>query len=118
MVKCDFYDVFGVGKGVFVDEIKKVYCKKVKEYYLDCNVDNVEVVEVKFKEVNEVYEILKDVEKKVVYDCYGYVVFEGGMGGGGCGGYSGQGDFVSVFLDVFDDFFGDFMGGGGCGGGC
>lgn len=82
MVKCDYYEIFGVLKGVSVDEFKKVYCCKVKEFYFDWNFDNFDV-EVQFKEVNEVYDVLKDVDKKVVYDCYGYVVFEGGMGGGG-----------------------------------
>lgn len=71
MVKCDYYEVLGVVKIVSDDEIKKVYCKLVMKYYLDCNFDNVEVEE-KFKEVVEVYEILFDGEKCSMYDWMGY----------------------------------------------
>lgn len=119
MVKCDYYEVLGVIWGVLVEEIKKVYCIKVKELYLDCNKD-CKVLEVVFKDVNEVYDCLKDDQKKVVYDCFGYGVFDGlgGFGGGfGCGGQV-NGDFGFVFVDVFEDFFGDMMGccqGGGGG---
>lgn len=67
MLKCDFYEVLGVGCDVFECDIKKVYKCFVMKYYLDCNLGDVGVVE-KFKEVKEVYEILIDVQKKVVYD--------------------------------------------------
>lgn len=57
-MKWDYYEVLGLVKGVLDDEIKKVYCKFFKKYYLDINkeVD----VEEKFKEVFEVYEVLSD----------------------------------------------------------
>lgn len=55
------------------------------KFYFDKNLDNKEVEE-KFKEVVEVYEVLSDFDKKVRYDCYGYVGVNfnvGGFGGGG-----------------------------------
>lgn len=66
MVKRDYYEVLGVNKSVFKDEIKKVYCKLLKKYYLDINKE--EGVDEKFKEIFEVYEVLSDENKCVNYD--------------------------------------------------
>lgn len=58
----DYYKVLGVMKIVLVDEIKKVYCKFVKQYYLDKNKGDKDVEE-KFKVINEVNEVFGDFEK-------------------------------------------------------
>lgn len=60
MVKRDYYEILGVFKIVEECEIKKVYKCLVMKYYLDCNQGDKEV-EVKFKEIKEVYEVLIDV---------------------------------------------------------
>lgn len=70
MVKIDFKDyylILGLSKGVSGEEIKRVYCKLVWKYYLDMNFGDCKV-EVCFKEVNEVYEVLLDLEKCKKYD--------------------------------------------------
>ena len=107
MSKRDYYDVLGVQKGSGPDAIKKAYRTKAKELHPDRNSDNPNA-ESQFKEVNEAYEVLKDVDKKAAYDRYGHAAFEGAGGQG----FGGGGDFSSAFSDVFDDLFGDFMGGG------
>ena len=110
MAKRDYYEVLGVNKDASQSELKSAYRKLAKKYHPDLNKDNPEA-EVKFKEVNEAYEVLSDETKKAKYDQYGHAAFDGtaGAGGGyGAGGFGGFGGFE----DIFDMFTGGGFGGG------
>ena len=63
----DYYKILGVGKSASQQEIKKAYRKLAAKYHPDKNPDDPSA-EDKFKEVGEAYEVLKDPEKRKLYD--------------------------------------------------
>jgi len=68
----DYYQILGVPRNASSEEIKKAYYKLAHKYHPDKR----EGDEKKFKEINEAYQILSDVEKRAQYDRFGRV-FEG-----------------------------------------
>ena len=105
MSKRDYYDVLNCQKGAAITEIKASYRKLAMEFHPDKNPGD-HTAEVKFKEINEAYDVLKDDQKRAAYDRFGHAAFEhnGGRGNGN------PFDFASSFTDIFDDLFGDFTG--------
>src|SRR5262249_45764592 len=112
MAKRCYYDVLGVERTAHESELKAAFRKLAMKWHPDRNPGD-KSSEVRFKEINEAYEILKDVDKRAAYDRFGHAAFEH-AGPGAAGGF---GDVASAFADIFDDLFG--MGGGrrGRGGG-
>jgi len=106
MSKRCYYETLGCKKGATIEEIKTSFRKLAMEVHPDRNPDD-HTAEVRFKEINEAYDVLKDGQKRAAYDRFGHAAFENGMGGRGPSGF----DFASSFTDVFDDLFGEFMGG-------
>ena len=106
--KRDYYEVLGVDKQADEAAIKKAYRSLAKKYHPDMNPDNKEA-EMKFKEVNEAYDVLSDSDKRQKYDQYGHAAFDPASGAGGFGG--GFGDFGDIFSSFFGGGFGGFGGG-------
>lgn len=97
-----YYETLEVERSVNDAGLKTAFRKLAMKWHPDKNPGD-QTSEVKFKEINEAYEILKDGDKRAAYDRYGHAAFEqGGMGGGhGFGQGFGQG-----FADIFEDLFG------------
>ena len=108
--KRDYYEVLGVNREAGADEIKKAYRSLAKKYHPDMNPGD-KSAEVKFKEVNEAYDVLSDEDKRAKYDQFGHAAFDPTAGGGGSGFGGGFGGFGSDF--DFGDIFSSFFGGGG-----
>ncbi len=113
MAKQDYYELLGISKDASDVEIKKAYRSMAMKYHPDRNPGDKEA-EIKFKEVTEAYEILKDGQKRAAYDRYGHAAFAqgagAGFGGGGFGGFNF--DFSGAgFGSIFEDIFSEFMGG-------
>ncbi len=97
----DYYRILGVSKDASEEEIKKSYRKIAMQYHPDRNPGNKESEE-KFKIASEAYEVLRDPQKREIYDRYGIE----GLRGTGFTGFRGFEDIFSAFSDVFEDFFG------------
>ncbi|PSC75824.1 molecular chaperone [Micractinium conductrix] len=85
-----YYEVLGVEKTASDAEIKKAHRKAALKHHPDKGGD-----EEKFKEINEAYDVLRDSEKRGVYDKFGEEAVKEGMGGGGGGG--GPADIFDLF---------------------
>lgn len=113
MSKRDYYDVLGVSKGADASEIKKAYRKLAVKYHPDKNPDD-RTAEDRFKEATEAYEVLRDPEKRKLYDQYGHAGVGAGQGFGG-GGFGGGAGMEFDLSDALRAFMRDFGGGGGFG---
>ena len=114
-MKRDYYEVLGVPRDADLQQIKKAYRKRARQYHPDtCDTPDGEEM---FKEATEAYEVLCDQQKRQVYDAYGHDGLR--RGGGGAGGYEGFGGDFGDFGDIFSNLFGGAFGqafGGGFGG--
>src|SRR5271163_2118769 len=66
----DYYDILGVARTASADEIKKAFRKLARIHHPDVAKDKAKG-EIKFKEINEAYEVLSDPEKRQKYDQLG-----------------------------------------------
>lgn len=106
MSKRDYYEILDVSRNATEDEIKKTYRRLALQYHPDRNPGDMEAEE-RFKEAAEAYEVLRDPQKRELYDLYGHE----GLKGTGFTGFRGFEDIFSSFSDIFEDFFGFGTGG-------
>ncbi len=100
IAKRDYYDILGVDRNATAEGLKANYRKLALKYHPDRNPGNKEAEE-NFKEAAEAYEVLRDPQKRNIYDHYGHE----GLRGTGFSGFRGFEDIFSSFTDIFDDFF-------------
>ena len=132
----DYYSTLGVAKTASDKELKQAYRKLARKHHPDVNQGD-KAAESRFKELNEAYEVLGDVDKRKKYDELGanWRQYEqagapgfGGQAGGAwnvnVGGQPGGGfrtmtpeEMQEAFgdSDPFSDFFHTFFGGAGVG---
>lgn len=65
----DYYTLLGISKNTSSDAIRKAYRKSARKFHPDINKDP--EAEERFKEIGEAYAVLKDAEKRKLYDQFG-----------------------------------------------
>ena len=107
----DFYQTLGVQRGVGEEEIKKAYRKLAMTYHPDRN-NGAKESEEKFKAITEAYDVLRDPNKRALYDRYGEAGLRGGAGGFH---HVDLSEALSIFMRDLGGLggFGDLFGGGG-----
>src|SRR6202158_3323897 len=95
-----YYETLEVERNADESKLKAAFRKLAMKWHPDKNPGDASS-EMRFKEINEAYEVLKDGDKRAAYDRFGHAAFEQGGGGPGFGA-----GFASSFSDIFEDLFG------------
>ena len=106
----DFYNTLGVARGASELEIKTAYRKLAMAYHPDRNNGSKEAEE-KFKSITEAYDVLRDPDKRRLYDRYGEAGLRGGAGGFH---HVDLSEALNIFMRDLGGLggFGDLFGGG------
>src|SRR6201747_1654719 len=96
-----YYETLEVERTADDSKLKAAFRKLAMKWHPDKNPGDASS-EIRFKEINEAYEVLKDGDKRAAYDRFGHAAFEQGAGGGPGFGAG----FASSFSDIFEDLFG------------
>src|ERR1041385_5432032 len=114
----DFYTVLGVSRTATDDEIKTAYRKLAMAHHPDRNNGSKESEE-RFKEITEAYDVLRDAQKRAVYERYGEACLRGGGGAAAGFHHFDLSEVLNVFMrdfgfgaTGFDAMFGNAREGG------
>ena len=102
----DYYALLGVPRDADEAALKKAYRRLAMEHHPDRNGGD-KAAEARFKEITEAYEVLRDTEKRAIYDRYGEDGLRRGMGGAPGGFHHFD---LSEALNIFMRDFGGFAG--------
>ncbi|RTZ66980.1 MAG: J domain-containing protein [Aquificaceae bacterium] len=111
----DYYEILGVSKDATQSDIKRSYRKLARKYHPDVSKEH--DAEVRFKELGEAYEVLKDPEKREAYDQLGTNWKSGQSGFQPPPDWStdfdfGNGGYTQGNAQDYSSFFEDLFGGG------
>lgn len=99
--KADYYEVLRITRSAAPEEIKKAYRRLALKYHPDRNPGDQQAND-RFREAAEAYEVLRDPQKRSLYDQFGHA----GLEGLNVGSFSNFDNIFASFGDIFNEFFG------------
>jgi len=105
MSSINYYEVLQVPKNSTDVEIKKSYRKLAMKWHPDKNPDNAEEAAKKFQEIGEAYDVLSDLEKRAIYNQFGYEGLRDGVPDSN-GDTTGAYTYKHNAQEIFEGFFG------------
>jgi molecular chaperone DnaJ len=99
-MQADYYELLGLDRSASEDEVRRAYRRMAKDHHPDLNPEDTEA-DTRFKEINEAYEVLRDPQKRAMYDRFGHA----GVGRSAAGPGVGTVD-VGDLGSIFEQFFG------------
>mmetsp|Transcript_35729 Transcript_35729/g.91207 ORF Transcript_35729/g.91207 Transcript_35729/m.91207 type:complete len:433 (+) Transcript_35729:129-1427(+) len=87
-----YYEILGVDRNASAADLKKAHRKAAMKHHPDKGGDAET-----FRNINQVYDVLKDPEKRKIYDEYGEDAIKEGMADRGGGGGGGMADIFDMF---------------------
>src|SRR5260370_9925334 len=97
MSKRDYYEVLGVERTATEVELKASFRKLAMQHHPDRNPGDKQA-EIRFKELNEPYQVLSDGQNRAAYDRFGHQAFAQGEASGGP---RFEPDFSYFMSDIF-----------------
>jgi len=95
----DYYEILAVSRDASPEEIKRAYRKLALKYHPDRNPEDKEAAAC-FRDAAEAYEVLRNPDKRRIYDQFG----EEGLQRSGYQGFAGPEDIFRNFGGIFDEF--------------
>jgi molecular chaperone DnaJ len=99
--RVEYYQVLGISKNADSEEVKKAYRRLALKFHPDRNPGD-KKAEDKFRQAAEAYEVLRDPQKRSLYDQFGHAGLEGMQ----FGAFNNFENIFSSFGDIFNEFFG------------
>lgn len=96
----DYYKILGVSKTANDDDLKKAYRQLSLKWHPDKNINNKDEATKMFQLITEAYDVLKDKEKRDIYDKYG----EEGLKNNGMNSNFNPNDIFSQFFGGANPF--------------
>ena len=104
----DYYSLLGLPRDASDDDLKKAYRKLAMQFHPDRNAGSPESEE-RFKQITEAYDVLRDPQKRALYDRFGEAGLKRGAGAGGFH-HVDLSEALGIFMRDFG--LGDLFGGG------